>query len=267
MIPFSDNAIITLKDNEWLEMQRVAGRVTAGALMLLENEVKAGTTKTLLELDKLVGEYIQDNGCSATFNGYKGFPYNCCYSVNRQLVHGFATDYVLHDGDKVSFDQGATYNGVIADSAITLIYGNPRCDKQLEIIRATEEALDQAIDDIEVGKRLGVIGSAIHRVAKNHGYGCIEKYGGHSIDTDANGVGIPHAPPFVANKANPNEGIVMVPGLVLAIEPMFTSGSTKTHVDSDGWTVICDAEYLGHWEHTVFIREDGVVEVTTERNY
>jgi methionyl aminopeptidase len=234
--------------------------------MLLESEVKSGTTKTLLELDKLAETYIRDNGCEPTFLGYRGYSRSVCISINRQLVHGIANDYVLQDGDKISMDLGATYKGTIGDSAITMIYGNPKCDKQVQIIKATEDALNRAIEAIAIGKRLGVIGAAISRFAKEYGFSVIELYGGHSTDIDKDGNGIPHAPPFVSNKSNPDEGIIMTSGLTLCIEPMFTSGSTKTHVDKDGWTVWCDAEYCSHHENTVFIREDGVVEVTTARN-
>src|SRR4051812_100282 len=89
------NSLAKLKDENWLEKQRVAGRITAGALMLLEREVKAGTTKSLLELSQLADEYIQDNDCTATFKNFKGFPAAVCISVNRQLVHGIPTEYKL----------------------------------------------------------------------------------------------------------------------------------------------------------------------------
>ena len=264
--PFADNSIIGLHDNDWLDRQRVAGKVTAGALMLLESEVKDGTTKTLLGLDKLAETYIRDNGCTPTFLGYKGFPASVCCSLNRQLVHGIPNDYVLQDGDKISFDLGATYNGCVGDSAITIIYGNPKCEKQAQVIKVTEEALTRAIDAIVVGSRLGVIGNAVYKCCQEYGLGCILLYGGHAVDTSKDGIGIPHAPPFIANKADPNEGPRLCPGMCLCIEPMFTSGSTKTYVDKDGWTVWCDAEYCSHAEHTIFIREDGAIEITTARN-
>jgi len=262
---FTANSFIRLKDNNWLEKYRVAGHVTAGTLSLLEQEVKTGTTKSLLELDKLAETYIRDNGCTPTFLMYKGFPNSVCVSTNRQLVHGIPTNYHLQEGDIVSFDLGATYQGAIGDSAITMIYGQPKSERHLRLIEATQEALMRSIQTIEVGKRLGAIGNAIYKCAKGHGLSVVEKYGGHGIDTAPDGTGIPHAAPFVPNKSNANEGIRAQVGMILAIEPLFVLGhSNRTITDNDGWTVSCD-DLCSHHEHTVFIHEDRI-EILTDRS-
>src|SRR5271167_4285782 len=101
-------SFIVLHDQEWIEGQRIAGRVAANALSLLEKEVNSGTTKTMIELDALAEEYIRDNKCIPTFQNYKSFPASVCISINKQLVHGIPTNYVLKEGDLVSFDLGAT---------------------------------------------------------------------------------------------------------------------------------------------------------------
>jgi len=258
--PFAFNSFVALHDQDWLERQRVAGKVNAGALTLLENEVNGGTTKTLLELDRLVGTYIRDNGCEPTFYLYKGFPANCCMSTGQKLVHGIPNDYVLQEGDKVSFDLGCTFKSAISDSAITLIVGTPKSSAHVKLIKDTEDALTKGIESIAVGRQLGIIGSSIYRVAKDNGYGCIVNYGGHGLSWDT-----PHASPFVHNKSEPNEGIRITNGLCIAIEPMFTSGSTKTRVDKDGWTVWCDADMVSHCEHSIYIHDDHV-EIITARN-
>lgn len=251
---------VILQDSKWLDRQRIAGRVVAGALQLLENATKEKTTKSLIELNSMAEEYIENNGCSCTFKNYKSFPAGVCISVNKQLVHGVPTSYILQEGDVVSFDLGCTYESAIADSALTTIYGNPLSNAHIELIKDTKQALYAGINSIKIGKRLGCIGNAISKYAKNKAYGNITQYGGHSLNWDT-----PHAQPFVPNKANENEGIRLQENLTLAIEPMLTSGSTKTRVDKDGWTVLCEAEISAHFEHTIFIHKDSI-EIITDRS-
>jgi methionyl aminopeptidase len=269
-LPSWSNGFFTLKNEDWLHKQRIAGKVAASALMILENKVKSKTTLSLLELNSMAEEYIQDHKCIPTFKNYKGhgltlFPAGVCISVNKQLVHGIPTNYYLQEGDVVSFDLGATYEGAIADTALTCIYGEPKKQDHVKLIKATEEALMKGIQAISVGKKLGSIGHAIFRSAKGNGFNVITQYGGHGIDISSDGSGIPHAPPFVANKDDPETGFRMQPGLVLAIEPMLIIGSTETHLHGDGWTV-CGMGISAHFEHTVFLHEDHV-EIITDRKY
>jgi methionyl aminopeptidase len=263
--PFAKNGFFRLKDEKWLEKQRVAGKIAALAILQLKNAVEEKTTKSLIELNNIIEEFIVNNGCMPTFRGYRGFPAGVCISVNHQLVHGIPVDYKLQEGDIVSFDLGTTYEGAIADTAITCIYGNPKSEKHVQLIKDTHEALKKAISSIEVGKKIGVIGYTIHKYAKSKGYNVIETYGGHGIDMTDDGVGIPHSSPFIANKSDINEGIRVQPGLVIAIEPMLGVGSNKTRLDSDGWTVYTE-EIFCHLEHTVFIHKDHVEVITAHEN-
>lgn len=249
---------IKLKGEDWLEKQRIAGKVAAGALMLLEGLVKEGSSLTLLEMNAKAEEYICDHGCQCTFKNYKSFPAGVCISVNHQLVHAIPTDYRLQEGDLVSFDLGATYHGAIADTALTTVWGEAK-PEYLKLVQATEEALMRGIAAIQVGKRLGAIGHAIYRYSRDNGYGVITNYGGHSLDYD-----IPHASPFVANKATTDEGPRIQAGITLAIEPMLVIGDTTTWVADDGWTVHCKG-MSAHFEHSVFVHEDHV-EIITARN-
>jgi len=255
---FSDNCIINLKNDDWLHKQRVAGKVVAKTLTFLKNEVANKTTSTMLDLNALAEEIIISSGCTPTFKNYKGFPSGVCISINKQLVHGIPTDYKLQEGDVVSFDLGATYQGAIADSAITCIYGEPKSLDHVRLIEATEESLMKGIESIKVGNRLGCIGSAISKCAKYHGFGLVSNYGGHGLDWD-----VPHAAPFVANKSEINEGIRIAAGLSIAIEPMLTIGSPTTKVLDDGWTVVTD-NIGSHFEHSVYVHED-YVEIITDR--
>ncbi len=256
---WQNNSLISLKSEDWLNKQRVAGRVAARTLLLLEMLVREKTTKTLLELDALAKDYILSQDCTPTFLGYKGFPNTVCISVNKQLVHGIPNDYKLKDGDMISFDLGATYHGVIADTAITCLYGEGP-EEQRRIIRVGKDTLIKGIEAVKVGSHIGAIGYAMHRFAKGNEFSVIENYGGHGLELNK-----PHADPFVANKANQNEGVRIKEGLTIAIEPQITNGSIHTRVDSDGWTVWCDAELSVHEEHTIFVHKDRV-EIITDRS-
>ena len=262
---FANNEFVILQDQKWLDKQRIAGKVVAKTLLLLEDHVKNKTKLSLIELNNLAEKFILDNGCEITFKGYQGFPAGVCISVNKQLVHGIPTNYILQEGDIVSFDLGATFEGAIADSAITCIFGKPKSERHVELLKATEMALMKGIESIKVGNKLGCIGNAIHKHIKNSGFGTIDKLGGHGISTSKDGKGIPHASPFVSNKSNSNDGIVIQQGLVIAIEPMAIIGNTHTFVGKDGWTVYTE-NINSHVEHSIFVHNDHVEIITWRKN-
>jgi methionyl aminopeptidase len=252
------NGIITLKNQDWLDKQRVAGKIAAKALLMLEAYVKEKTPHTLSYLNEMTEKFIIESGGTPTFKGYKGFPAGVCMSVNKQLVHGIPNETVLQEGDVISFDLGVTYQGAIADTAITCIYGQAKLTRHEALVKATEECLMKGIQAIAVGKQLDCIGTAIYKSATSKGYGVITNYGGHGLDWDT-----PHAPPFVANKSDDNGNIRIQPGLAIAIEPMLVLGSTRTRTLDDGWTVVTD-DVGSHFEHSIFVHEDHV-EIITDR--
>lgn len=254
--PFGKNGFFTLKGQDWLERQRVAGKVVAESLNMLQALVAQKNPWSLSKWSQMIDDWIVEQGCTPTFKNYKGFPAAVCISVNHQLVHGIPTDYKLQEGDVVSFDLGATYEGAIADSAITCIYGEPKKSEHVRLVKATEEALMRGIEAIAVGKKLGSIGAAIYKSAKGNSFNVIDDYGGHGLEWDK-----PHAPPFVANKANVDEGMRIQPGLAIAIEPMLVPGSTTSEVDKDGWTVIT-RDIGAHFEHSVYVHENHVEIIT-----
>lgn len=256
---FTENSLVRLKDKDWLEKQRVAGRIAAETLLLLEDYVKNKTTLSLLALNEIAEQHIIKKGGVPTFKSYKGFPAGVCISVNKEMVHGIPKDYYLKDGDIVSFDLGVTVEGAIADTAITCIYGQPKSDRHVQLVKATEESLMRGIQAIEVDKRLGVIGQAIYKYAHGQGFSVINNYGGHGLDWN-----IPHAAPFVENKSDATKGIRIQPGLSIAIEPMLTLGSTHTTTLDDGWTVVTP-DLSAHFEHSIFVHEDHV-EIITDRS-
>ncbi len=253
------SSVIHLQDNEWVERQRIIGKWLADIMCQLQQLVSDKTTLTLLELDKIVENEIQKGGFTPTFLNYKGFPNSCCISVNKQLVHGISTNYILQDGDVVTFDFGITDDtGVIVDSAATMIYGSPKSNEHIRLIETTKLCLYNAIRAISVGKRLGVVGNAIYKTAKNAGFNVVEKYGGHGITYNQ-----VHAAPFVSNKSSSDEGVVIQAGMCLAIEPLVGSGDVKTTLQDDGWTVNTQ-DIFAHVEHSLYIHDD-CVEIMTWR--
>lgn len=254
---FETNALIALKDSNFLERQRKAGKCVGKALSTINSMIASHTPNlSLLDLEQKAAEIINENHCLPTFKGYKGFPSVICLSVNKELVHGIPSKYILKDGDVVKFDLGATFEGAIADGAATAIYGS---SSHAHMVSTCKEALDNAIKSIQVGKRIGCIGYVISKTAAKHRYGVITAYGGHGIEEN-----VPHASPFVPNKSQPTEGIRIQPGMVLAVEPMFSVRPAELKIANDGWTVVAN-EVCAHFEHTIFVHPDSV-EVITDWN-
>lgn len=266
---FGHNSFIKLMGQDYLDNQRIAGKCAAKTLLLLEKLVKEKTTKSLIELNTIAEEYILNQGLECTFKGYKGFPAACCISVNRQLVHGIPTDYKLKEGDLVSFDLGVTYRGSVSDTAITLIYGQPKSELHVKLLEATKECLKKGIESIQIGKQIGVIGNAIYNCARDYGFSVINTLGGHGLsfeNINGKNIAIPHAEPFVSNRAEINEGVRIQAGMVIAIEPLLVIGTdTSTSISSDGWTVSCK-DICSHEEHSVYIHEDHVEIISNREN-
>ena len=250
---FPGTQIVVLKEDDWLEKQKIAGKAVADCLLFSKNIIEAETPNiTLKDIEAECLKIIEAAGCTPTFHNYKGFPGIVCASVNKQLVHGIPTDYKLQQGDVVKIDLGATYEGVIADAAISAIYGKAKDWQHEKMLEVCKGALAKAISVIEICKRLGCIGHAIHQFTKKSGFKLITHYGGHGIDLDT-----PHASPFVANRARPDEGIRIQPGLSIAIEPMLSMESDKTKKAKDNWTVLTRGISC-HWEHSIFVGTDKI---------
>ena len=256
---FEQMGIYLLKGDDWLLKQRIAGKAVATALSALIELVNSKTGLTTLELNNVAEDIIADHGCLPTFKNYRGFPSACCISVNKHLVHGIPDNYRLQEGDLVSFDLGATYDGAIGDSAVTVIYGEPKNQEHVRLIRSTENALAEAIKSIAIDKRLGVIGETIYKIGKSSGYGVVTDLGGHHLDWNT-----PHSDPFVSNRDNADNGMRIQRGMSLCIEPLLCIGMPRVKRLSDGWTI--ETEGLSaHFEHTLYVHEDRV-EIMTDRS-
>ena len=248
------SSLITLHQEDWLDKQRIAGQHLADIMNMLQKLVKEKTTLSLLELDQIVEQEIIKRNCIATFKNFKGFPGSICLSVNKQLVHGIPSNTKLQDGDLISFDFGVTYEGAIADSAVTIIYGEAKHKEHIKLIETTQLCLYNAIKAMSVEKRLGVIGNAIYKTAKSAGFNVIDKFGGHGISWNN-----PHAELFVSNKSSPEDGAYIQPGLTIAIEPLLVPGncSTNTITDLDGWTISTE-DISAHFEHSLYVHHDHI---------
>ncbi|MBG0831802.1 type I methionyl aminopeptidase [Planomonospora sp. ID67723] len=248
--------MVEIKTATEMECMAEAGRVVAAALAAVSAQAAVGVS--LLELDETARTVIAEFGARSAFLGYKPgfaptpFPSVICASVNEAIVHGIPGRYRLREGDLLSVDFGVYLDGWAADAAVSVIVGRPRAGDP-ELIATAEAALEAAIAACVPGGRLGDIGHAIARTGRASGYGIPEDFGGHGIGRAM------HEDPSVPNHGRPGRGLVLRPGLVLAIEPMFTAGGRDGYViAADGWTLSSsDGSRAAHVEHTVAITEDG----------
>jgi methionyl aminopeptidase len=250
--------MIIRKSPAELDKMRRAGAITAGTIDRVLEAVAAGAST--LDLDRIAERFIRSEGATPSFLGYKGFTGSICASINDEIVHGIpAADRVLADGDLVSLDFGAIWEGFHSDAAVTVFVGSPPGDDAKRLSETTESALDAAVSVIRPGGRLSDIGHAIEQVAAEQGLGVIREYGGHGIGRAL------HEDPFIQNWGPPGRGPELKPGLVVAIEPMLTLGGDGTKVLDDGWTVVtADGSLSAHFEHTVAVTDEGH-EVLTAR--
>jgi methionyl aminopeptidase len=250
--------MIIRKSPSELDKMRRAGAITAATIDRVLDAVAPGVST--LELDRVAEGFIRQEGGIPSFLGYRGFTGSICASINDEIVHGIpAADRVLGDGDLLSLDFGAIWEGFHSDAAVTVFVGAPPSDDAKRLAEATEGALDAAISVIRPGGRLSDIGHAIEQVAIAHGLGVIREYGGHGIGRAL------HEDPFIQNWGAAGRGPELKPGLVVAVEPMLTLGGDATRVLEDGWTVVtADGSLSAHFEHTVAVTDEGH-EVLTAR--
>jgi methionyl aminopeptidase len=242
---------MTMKSAADFEKMKVAGRVVAAVHAAVRDAAKPGVT--MLELDAIAHTVIRDADCRSSFLGYHGFPASICSSPNEVIVHGIPDGYKLRQGDIISIDAGAIYDGWHGDAAFTMAIGEVSAEAQ-QLIDVTERGLWAGIEAAQPGNRLGDVGAAISAVAAPYGYGVVREYIGHGIGRQM------HEAPDVPNYGRPGKGLKLKPGMAIAIEPMFNLGTAETSVLDDGWTVVTqDGKLSAHWEHTVLITKQGAV--------
>ncbi len=252
--------MIILKSAQELEKMRRAGRIVAGTINAVLAKVAPG--RTTEDLDRVAATYIHDQGATPSFLGYRGFTKTICASINEEIVHGIPSKRrKIAEGDLVSLDFGAIWEGFHADSAVTVFAGGVARDADAErLVRTTERALAKAIETIRPGGRLSDIGDAVERAATAQGLGIVREYGGHGIGRAL------HEDPFIPNFGKAGRGPDLRPGLVIAVEPMLNLGRDGTRTLDDGWTVVTeDGSLSAHFEHTIAVTDDGH-EVLTARD-
>ncbi len=241
--------MITLKRPEDFDRMRYAGSVVARIHHDLQAAAAPGVR--LMDLDVLAADIIAAADCTPNFLNYHGFPANTCLSLNEQIVHGIPSKRKLSEGDILSVDAGAIFEGWHADAAITFGIGAiPPATR--ELLDVTRRALEVGIERSTVGTRLGDIGHAISSVAEPHGYGVVREYTGHGIGLQM------HEDPQVLNYGTPGKGMKLKAGMAICIEPMFNVGGHETKVLADHWTVVtADGTLSAHFEHTIAITAEG----------
>lgn len=252
--------MIIRKSPAEIEAMREAGRVSAKVLREVGALVKPGVTTA--ELDEFAETLIRLEGGIPAFKGYGGFPGSICASVNDQIVHGIpSAKVVLKEGDIISIDTGAIVDGWVGDNAWTYAVGTVSPEKK-RLLEVTEKCLWAGLDAARPGNRLGDIGHAVQSVAEAAGFGVVREYVGHGIGRDM------HEDPNVPNFGRRRTGLKLLPGMVLAIEPMVNMGTRRTVQGADGWEVRTrDGRPSVHFEKTVAITEDGPVILTTEEGH
>lgn len=253
--------MITLKTAEEIKILRAGGKRLAVILQALKKITKAGITTN--GLDRAARQLIAEGGDEASFLNYKprgitvAYKHALCVSINDVVVHGIPSDRVVKEGDVVSLDLGLKHQGMFLDSAITTTVGAvaPEVEK---LITVTRDALHAGIAAIKKGAYTGDIGHAVQSYTLKHNYGLVEGLGGHGVGHKV------HEDPGVPNSGLPRTGDKLVPGMVIAIEPMFTLGSGEVRCLPDQYTYITtDGSLAAHWEHTVYVNDRYEGEILT----
>jgi len=241
--------LIYYKTNEEVELIRKSNLLVSATIAELATRLKPGVTTN--QLDAIAETFIRDHGATPAFKGFRGFPFTCCMSINAAVVHGFATDDELKDGDIVSIDTGTVLNGFVGDSAYTFAIGEIEPAVQ-QLLRVTKESLYLGIEQAILGNRIGDISWAIQEhTEKKHGYGVVRELTGHGVGKSL------HEEPEVPNYGRRGNGLKLQDGLVIAIEPMINLGKKDIFCADDDWTIITsDGKPSAHFEHSICVRRN-----------
>ena len=247
--------MIHKKSRDEIKRMRHAGHIVALVHKKMKEVIEPGIST--LELDNIAMQVIKENKALPTFLGYHGFPGCICASVNDEIVHGIPSDKtILKAGDIVAIDVGATYGGMVGDSAWSYAVGEISEEKQI-LMKATEESLMAGIAQMKAGNILDDISGAIEDVAKKYKMGIVRQYGGHGVGHSM------HEDPFLFNY-RVGDKTQIKSGMVIAIEPMLNLGGDEVKVLDDEWTVVTkDGKPSAHFEHTVLATDGDPILLTT----
>ncbi len=250
--------MVVLKTARELSVMQEACRISAMALQLAGNAVEPGVTTA--EIDRIAETYIRSQGAVPNFKNYNGYPATACISINNEVIHGIPSKKrVIKQGDIVSIDLGAAFEGYHGDNAATFAAGDIS-EEAKRLLDVTKQSLEKGIAAAVAGNRIGDISFAVQSFVEKNGYSVVRDYVGHGIGTCL------HEAPEVPNFGTAGRGIRLVPGMTLAIEPMVNAGKFPVDVMPDGWTVLTrDGSLSAHFEHTVAITADGPKILTKAR--
>ena len=247
--------MIIIKNSEQLALMRIAGRITAEALMVARDEIRPGISTK--ELDAKIRRYIEKCGATPTFLGYSGFPGSACISINNEVIHGIPSDkIIIAEGDIVKVDVGARFRGYNGDSARTFAVGKVS-DEALRLMSVTEQSFYEAMKVAKAGNRIGDIGHAVENFVISNGFSVVKTYTGHGVGAEL------HEEPEIPNYGRAGRGARLYSGMTLAIEPMVNAGTENVKVLRDGWTVVtADGKLSAHYENSIAITESDPIILT-----
>lgn len=248
---------VTIKTPEEQDKMRVAGRLAAQVLDMIEPHVKAGITTD--ELDRICHDYIVEVQKTIPANvGYNGFPKTLCTSVNHVVCHGIPNDKKLKNGDIINIDVTVIKDGFHGDTSKMYFVGEPSVLAK-RLVQVTHDAMLLGIGMVKPGARLGDIGHAIQQFAESHGFSVVREYCGHGIGR------VYHEDPQVLHYGTPGIGLELKSGMTFTVEPMINAGKRHVKMLPDGWTVVTkDHSLSAQWEHTVLVTPTGH-EILTKR--
>ena len=241
--------MITIKSEKEIDYMAQAGKITAMALEAVAKAIKPGVST--YELDAIARDLIESHNAIPAFLNYHGYPNSICASINEEIVHGIPSqERILQEGDIISIDIGAIYNGYVGDMANTYPVGQITEQAQ-KLIDVTRESFYAGFEMCREGNRLFDVSHAIQTVAESNHFSVVREYVGHGIGSSM------HEDPAVPNYGTPGKGVRLRKGMTLAIEPMVNVGTYKTKLMTDNWTVTtADGELSAHYEHTIVITDD-----------
>ncbi len=253
---------VTIKNETEISKMRVAGRLAAEVLTMVEPHVKAGISTQ--ELDRICHDYItQDQHAIPAPLNYHGFPKSICTSLNHQVCHGIPGDKILKDGDIINVDITVIKDGYHGDTSKMFCVGTPSILAR-RLTEIAQECLYLGIRTVKPGACLGDIGYVIQKHAETHNYSVVREYCGHGIGVNF------HEDPQVLHYGVQGTGLVLEPGMIFTIEPMINAGKRQVKLLPDGWTVVTkDRSLSAQWEHTILVTNNGyeVLTLRPEENF
>jgi methionyl aminopeptidase len=251
--------VIIRKSSSEIETMASAGRIVAGTFAMLGEHIRPGVTTG--ELDELADEYIQSQGGTSSFKGYRGYPASICTSPNDMVVHGIPDGRTVSEGDILSVDIGVVFDGFVADSAFTFAVGSISEDAE-RLLDGCQAALAAGIAQCRAGNHLSDVSHAIQVATEEAGFSVVRSLVGHGIGRAM------HEDPQIPNYGPPGRGPELQPGMTFAIEPMINAGGPDVYLHDDEWSIsTMDGSLSAHFEHTVAVTDDGpkILTVTPNR--